>query len=284
MTDEGDVFSSARGREVARGDHALPRRERLSLRAGAAAARPRPRYADDRRHLRRRRGRARLRRAHRGARQRAHARLCHPPRVRPRRGRCLQPRADRSRRAPAAATSAISATCASSPSRAPSDDRVIVVVEVVEQPTGEFSFGVGYSTADGVVGDVSLTERNFLGRGYNLRVAVGGGTNSQSYEFGFTDPYFLGRRISAGVNVFRRVYDESSFRSYDYETTGGGLTFGFPITENFTRPDRLSDRVPGDRRRRRQVRSTTATRRRTTSRAPSARRRARRSSPRSSTR
>jgi outer membrane protein insertion porin family len=116
----------------------------------------------------------------------------------------------------------------------PSPDRVIVVVEVVEEPTGEFSFGVGYSTADGFVGDVSLTERNFLGRGYNLRVAVGGGTNTQSYEFGFTDPYFLGRRISAGVNVFRRVYDKSSFRSYDYETTGGGLTFGFPITDNFT--------------------------------------------------
>ena len=116
----------------------------------------------------------------------------------------------------------------------PSPDRVVVVVEVVEEPTGEFSFGVGYSSADGFVGDVSLTERNFLGRGYNLRVAVGGGTNTQSYEFGFTDPYFLGRRMSAGVNVFRRVYDESSFRSYDYETTGGGLTFGFPITDNFT--------------------------------------------------
>jgi outer membrane protein insertion porin family len=113
-------------------------------------------------------------------------------------------------------------------------DRVIVVVDVVEEPTGEFSFGAGYSTADGVVGDVSLTERNFLGRGYNMRIAVGGGTNSRTYEFGFTDPYFLGRRISAGFNVFRREYDENSFRSYDYQSTGGGITFGFPVTENFT--------------------------------------------------
>ena len=115
-----------------------------------------------------------------------------------------------------------------------SDDRVIVVVEVVEQPTGEFSFGVGYSSGDGVVGDISLTEKNFLGRGYNMRVAVGGGTTTRSFEFGFTDPYFLGRRISAGVNVYRRSYDESSFRSYDYQTTGGGLAFGFPITEDFS--------------------------------------------------
>jgi outer membrane protein insertion porin family len=113
-------------------------------------------------------------------------------------------------------------------------DRVIVVVDVVEEPTGEFSFGAGYSTADGVVGDVSLTERNFLGRGYNMRIAVGGGTNSRTYEFGFTDPYFLGRRVSAGFNIFRREYDDNSFRSYEYTSTGGGLTFGFPVTENFT--------------------------------------------------
>jgi len=114
------------------------------------------------------------------------------------------------------------------------DDRVILVVTVVEQPTGDFSFGFGYSSSDGAVGDISLTERNFLGRGYNLRVAVGGGTSSRTYEVSFTDPYFLGRRISAGVNVFRRSYDRSSFRSYNYTTTGGGVTFGFPVTEDFT--------------------------------------------------
>jgi outer membrane protein insertion porin family len=115
-----------------------------------------------------------------------------------------------------------------------SDDRVIVVVQVTEQPTGDLSFGIGYSSGDGVLGDVSLTERNFLGRGYNMRVALGAGTNSRSYEFGFTDPYFLGRRISAGVNVYRRINQETTFRHYDYNTTGGGLTFGFPITEDFT--------------------------------------------------
>lgn len=114
------------------------------------------------------------------------------------------------------------------------DDRVIIVVNLVEQPTGELSFGVGYSSSDGVVGDVSLAEKNFLGRGYNLRVAVGAGTSTRSYEVSFTDPYFLGRRISAGVNVFRRVYNSNSFRSYDYNATGGGVTFGFPVTEDFT--------------------------------------------------
>jgi outer membrane protein insertion porin family len=114
------------------------------------------------------------------------------------------------------------------------DDRVVVVVNVVEQATGTFSFGVGYSTSDGAVGDISVSEKNFLGRGYNMRIAVGGGSDSKTYDFGFTDPYFMGRRISAGINVYRHEYDANSYRSYDYKTTGGGLTFGFPITENFT--------------------------------------------------
>ncbi|WP_245615536.1 outer membrane protein assembly factor BamA [Afifella pfennigii] len=112
-------------------------------------------------------------------------------------------------------------------------DRVIVTVLVEEKATGEFSFGAGYSTSEGILGDVSLTERNFLGRGYYVRAAIGGGQYSQTYEFAFTDPYFLGRRVSAGFNVYRKNYEESDYRSYDYQTTGGGITFGLPITENF---------------------------------------------------
>ncbi len=113
-------------------------------------------------------------------------------------------------------------------------DRVIVNVIVEEQPTGELSFGAGYSTSDGIIGDVSITERNFLGRGYVVRAAVGGGESSRTYEFGVTDPYFLGRRVSAGFNIFRKDLGDNDFRSYDLETTGGGVTFGLPITDNFT--------------------------------------------------
>ena len=113
-------------------------------------------------------------------------------------------------------------------------DRVVVNVDVEEQPTGELSFGAGYSTSDGIVGDISLTERNFLGRGYRVTAKIGGGESSNTYEFGFTDPMFLGRRISAGFNVFQKEFDDNNdFRNYDYKQTGGGLTFGLPITENF---------------------------------------------------
>ncbi len=113
-------------------------------------------------------------------------------------------------------------------------DRVIVNVIVDEQPTGEVSFGAGYSTSDGIIGDISVSERNFLGRGYVVRAAVGGGSSSQTYEFGVTDPYFLGRHVSAGFNVFRKSLGTNDFRSYEFDTTGGGFTFGLPITDNFT--------------------------------------------------
>ncbi|GHB35498.1 outer membrane protein assembly factor BamA [Pseudovibrio japonicus] len=111
-------------------------------------------------------------------------------------------------------------------------DRVIINVDVVEQPTGEVSFGVGYSTSDGVIGDISISERNFLGRGQYVKAAVGGGTDNQKYEFQFIEPFFMGRRISAGLDVYRRVYEQNSTRAYDEQTTGGGFNFGLPLRED----------------------------------------------------
>ncbi|MFS8181709.1 outer membrane protein assembly factor BamA [Pseudovibrio denitrificans] len=111
-------------------------------------------------------------------------------------------------------------------------DRVIINVDVEEQPTGEVSFGVGYSTSDGVIGDISITERNFLGRGQYVKAAVGGGTDNQKYEFKFVEPFFMGRRISAGLDVYRRVYDQNSSRAYEEQTTGGAVNFGLPLRED----------------------------------------------------
>ena len=113
-------------------------------------------------------------------------------------------------------------------------DRVLIFIIVQEQQTGEFSFGAGYSTSDGVVGDISITERNFLGRGYKVKLAIGGGDSSRTYEFAVTDPMFLGRPVSAGFNVYRRDYEQNDFRNYSNMTTGGGFDLGFPITEYVT--------------------------------------------------
>lgn len=110
-----------------------------------------------------------------------------------------------------------------------SPDRVVLNVDVEDQPTGELSFGAGLSTGDGLVGDVSLAERNFMGRGYFVKAAVSAGSDKQNYDFAFTDPYFLGRRVSAGFNVYSRFQEEDDYES---EKIGGGVSFGLPIKEN----------------------------------------------------
>jgi outer membrane protein insertion porin family len=112
-------------------------------------------------------------------------------------------------------------------------DKVVVVVHVVEDSTGEFSIGAGYST-EGLVGEVSLDERNFLGRGQQLRISVGVGQNQQNYNISFTDPYFLGYKISAGIDAYKTIQGTSSYRPYQSNIIGGGLRLGLPITENMT--------------------------------------------------
>lgn len=113
-------------------------------------------------------------------------------------------------------------------------DRVVVNVDVEEQPTGEIGFGAGYSTADGILGDVSFQEKNFLGRGQFVRASVQYGQYTRGYQLSFTEPYFLGYRISAGFDVYQKHTLETSYRNYEEKNTGGTLRLGLPITENFT--------------------------------------------------
>ena len=125
-----------------------------------------------------------------------------------------------------------SAKVTSEPGSAP--DRVIVNVDVEEQATGEIGFGAGYSTSDGVLGDVSFQEKNFLGRGQFVRASAQYGQYQRGYQLSFTEPYFLGYRVSAGFDIYQRQYLESSYRNYNEKNTGGTLRFGLPITENLT--------------------------------------------------
>jgi len=115
-------------------------------------------------------------------------------------------------------------------------DQVVLVVDVVEKPTGEFSVGGGYSTggeAPGASVEASITERNFLGRGQYLRIGAGvGQSDSRNYSLSFTEPYFLGYRMSAGFDVFHRTYRMNN--DYDVKQTGGTLRFGVPITDQLT--------------------------------------------------
>ena len=115
-----------------------------------------------------------------------------------------------------------------------SADRVIVVVDVEDQPTGSFSVSGGFSTTDGIIGELAVTETNFLGRGQYVRTALTAGQRTRGIEFNFTEPYFLDQRLAAGFDVFAKKTDISQYSYYDNFITGGTLRLGVPITDEVT--------------------------------------------------
>jgi outer membrane protein insertion porin family len=121
-----------------------------------------------------------------------------------------------------------------------SPDRVIINIDVEDKPTGSFSVAGGYSTADGFIGEVSLAENNFLGRGQAVRIAGQLGQRARGVDFSFTEPFFLGYRLAAGIDLFSKFSDETNYARYENRMTGGTLRLGVPITEAFSVTARYS--------------------------------------------
>lgn len=113
-------------------------------------------------------------------------------------------------------------------------DRVVVNVDVEDQSTGQFSVSGGYSTSDGFIGEVAVSESNFLGRGQYVRLAGTWGQRTQGVEFSFTEPYFLDQRMAFGVDLFSKYTDNTNYSRYENRVTGGQLRLGLPITEEVT--------------------------------------------------
>ena len=111
-------------------------------------------------------------------------------------------------------------------------DRVVIVVKVVEQPTGELSFGAGYSTSEGIIGDISITERNLMGKGQYVRLGFSGSLDRAQVDFSFTEPYFLDRNLAAGFDLFHKDVDLRNVASFRQRDSGGNLRVGFPIADN----------------------------------------------------
>jgi outer membrane protein insertion porin family len=119
-------------------------------------------------------------------------------------------------------------------------DRVIVVVEVEDQPTGSLSLSGGYSTAQGFIAEVSVSESNFMGRGQFVRLAISEGQYSRGIDFSFTEPYFLGEKIAAGFDLYAKKTDAYQYALYNNFIFGGTLRFGLPITEELSFTPRYS--------------------------------------------
>src|SRR6201992_330820 len=101
-----------------------------------------------------------------------------------------------------------------------SPDRVILNVDVEEKSTGDFSISGGYSTSDGWLADVSVSERNLLGTGLYAKAGVQYGQRARGYTFSIVDPYLFGYRVAGGLDVFQRTQLASSYVSYETKTFG----------------------------------------------------------------
>ena len=116
-------------------------------------------------------------------------------------------------------------------------DRVVLSVAVTEQSTGELSFSGGYSSAEGVIGEVGYTERNFMGTGQFVQIKLSGSQVSYGVDTSWTEPRFLDRNLSLGVDAFVRNADykaSTGFTQAGYQDfkTGGSLRFGFALLDN----------------------------------------------------
>ena len=116
-----------------------------------------------------------------------------------------------------------------SSSRGSTEEKINLDVKVEEAPTGALSVGVGYSTLEGVVGSISLSDRNLFGLGYSGVLKVGLGWETQNFRLSFTDPYFLGYPFSAGIDFYHE--NIQYFDTYSYKVTGGDIRFGKELTD-----------------------------------------------------
>lgn len=113
-------------------------------------------------------------------------------------------------------------------------DRIIIDCDVEEQSTGEFSFAGGYSTADGIIGEVSIGERNLMGTGDIAKASIQYGQFARGFDLSFVEPYLFGQRLAFGTDVFFHQTTGSLYLSYLQKTMGGDIKLGVPITENLS--------------------------------------------------
>jgi outer membrane protein insertion porin family len=110
-------------------------------------------------------------------------------------------------------------------------DRVVLDVEVVEQSTGDFSIAGGYSTTDGLLAEVKVGDRNFLGSGNAVGASVTYGQYARGIDLSASEPYFLGSRVSAGIELYGRQNQASPYQSYGSDIYGATMQVGTPLTE-----------------------------------------------------
>ncbi|MET4067670.1 outer membrane protein insertion porin family [Bradyrhizobium sp. S3.2.6] len=115
-----------------------------------------------------------------------------------------------------------------------SSDRVVLLVDLEEKSTGDFSVSGGYSTTDGALAEVSVSERNLLGRGLFAKASVTYGQYARGYSLSFVEPYLLDYRVALGLDLYQRTQLSNSYISYGTKTLGFSPRLGFALREDLS--------------------------------------------------
>src|SRR5262249_56407332 len=104
----------------------------------------------------------------------------------------------------------------------------------------EFSVSGGYSTADGFIAEVSVADRNLMGRGNYGKASLTYGQRTRGFDLSFVEPFLFGYRMAGGIDIFGRQNLASSYVSYDSQTVGFNHRFGFCLTARIAFQPRYS--------------------------------------------
>ena len=123
--------------------------------------------------------------------------------------------------------------------------QVVVDTAVTEQATGQFSLGGGYSTDLGALVNAGLSQNNFLGTGVDASINAMLAQRGTQIDLGVTNPYFLGRNLIAGFDLFRTVTDSytAAAEAYSYEESdiGADVRLGYRFNDHVRQIVHLHD-------------------------------------------
>ena len=111
-------------------------------------------------------------------------------------------------------------------------DRINITVELEEDRSGELSIAGGFSTSDGPIADFKFAEHNFRGRGQDLSFGVVWAKRRQEFDISFTEPYFLGRDLAAGVDLYRITQNKYFNQTFDQRIHGATFRLGYQLAED----------------------------------------------------
>lgn len=117
------------------------------------------------------------------------------------------------------------------PAKGSAPNKMNLNTEVKEKSTGQFSVGAGYSSSDGILGQGSITQNNFLGLGLKGTLSASIGGKTQLYNIGLTDPYFLDTNWTLGFDIYR---SERDYEDYTRRVTGGDIKAGYKLSDQLS--------------------------------------------------